>query len=196
LWDIWTISAWPPWDFSSPRLQWMHCARSSSAWASPYPPRRQLVAEGSPTTVLVLLGIEIDTTTMVLRLDAIRLQSIRAMLEQWGKNRKKATVRQLQSLLGTLIFAARVVRPGRLFVARMLELLRTKLSTAQPDHYVPLSAGLRADIEWWTTLMTQWNGVAMIPHKAPAPSASSQFFTDASDWGYGSYYQGQYFYGE
>ena len=75
-----------------------------------------------PSTVMVFLGFELDTNLMVVRLPEEKLRRMAAMVRSWiGK--KACQKRDLESLLGHLQHAATVIRPGRTFVRRLIELL-------------------------------------------------------------------------
>ena len=76
-----------------------------------------------PTTRLTFLGIEIDTTRGLLRLPAEKLGRLRSLLQEWG-DRKVCVRRELESLIGILNHACKVIRPGRSFLRRMIDLLR------------------------------------------------------------------------
>ena len=88
------------------------------------------------------------------------------------------------SLIGALLFAAKVVKPGRMFLRRLIDLSTTD---SKLDHRVSLNVEARADIEWWTTFLPLWNGVELI-QESPATSHTLQFYTDASDQGFGTLY--------
>ena len=75
-----------------------------------------------PTTVLSFLEIEIDTMAMQLCLPARKLAKLRALLQEW-KGHRSCRRRELQSLLGKLQHACKVVGPGRSFLRRLCELL-------------------------------------------------------------------------
>ena len=76
-----------------------------------------------PTTCLTYLGIEVDTVASQLRLLQDKLQRLRIRLAEWG-DRKCCGRRELESLIGVLHHACKVVRSGRSFLGRMLDLLR------------------------------------------------------------------------
>ena len=63
-----------------------------------------------PTTCIVLLGIEIDSVAMELRLPAQKLERLHTEIRQWSQ-RKFCTKRELQSLAGSLQHACKVVLP-------------------------------------------------------------------------------------
>ena len=75
-----------------------------------------------PATCLTFLGIEVDTVSGQLRLPAGKLDRLKSLLQEWG-DRKACQRRDLESLIGVLNHACKVVRGGRSFLRRMLDLL-------------------------------------------------------------------------
>ena len=75
-----------------------------------------------PTTVLVVLGIELDSVNQVARLPADKLVALQGLIRSWLP-RKHCNRRELESLIGHLHHAAKVVWPGRTFLRRMIDLL-------------------------------------------------------------------------
>ena len=75
-----------------------------------------------PATVVTFLGIQIDTCKGELRLPLEKLQRLRDLLEEW-RDRKGCTRRELETLIGQLNHACKVVRAGRSFLRRMIDLL-------------------------------------------------------------------------
>ena len=133
-----------------------------------------------PSRCLTYLGIELDTWTMTARLPPDKLLKLRALLAQWhGKTKVKK--RELLSLIGFLSFACKVVRPGRMFLRRLIEL---STSVASLEFYVTLNSEARLDLEWWRTFLPPWHGVALLL-PPPVSSRTLRFFTDASDRGFG-----------
>ena len=63
-----------------------------------------------PTTCLTFLGIELDTVAWSLRLPADKLSRIKATLQEWS-DRKACRRRELESLVGLLQHACKVVKP-------------------------------------------------------------------------------------
>ena len=68
-----------------------------------------------PTTCLVILGIEVDTMAGHLRLPQDKLERLQSLLQQWGSKRTCSRT-ELQSLIGLLNHACKVVRSGRSFL--------------------------------------------------------------------------------
>ena len=67
-----------------------------------------------PTTVITCLGLELDSDKLEVRLPEDKLVKLRCTLCMF-KHRRKATLQELQSLIGLLNFACQVVPPGRTF---------------------------------------------------------------------------------
>ena len=136
-----------------------------------------------PSHCLTFLGIEMDTQRGVLRLPTDKLSRMKVLLAQWF-TWKTCRRRQLESLVGTLQHACRVAKPGRAFLRRIIDLLRTPSAT-KAHHHIRLNGQFCADLQWWCTFAEHWNGVAMFPYPAqPAFSVTS----DASgSWGCGAW---------
>ena len=72
------------------------------------------------------------------------------LLRAW-LSKSEATRREVESLGGKLSFIATCVRPGRLFISRLLDYL-----SELPDF-------VRKDVLWWKTFLPYYNGVSMMP---------------------------------
>ncbi|XP_068761877.1 uncharacterized protein [Montipora capricornis] len=144
----------------------------------------------APATSLEFMGILLDSTTMEARLPLDKLIRAKQALQQW-LHRKSATLKELQSLIGTLQFACRVVAPGRAFLQRIISL--TKGITNSRWH-IKLNGEFRKDISMWLTFLTHWNGVSLFLGGDVLSSPDLQLFTDASgSHGYGGYRNGEWF---
>jgi hypothetical protein len=114
-----------------------------------------------PSDCLTFLGIEIDTRAGLLRLPADKLARLKELLAQWYP-RRSCRRRQLESLVGTLHHACCVVKPGRAFLRRVIDLLRMPSAT-RGHHHIRLNREFRADLRWWDTFASHWNGASMFP---------------------------------
>jgi hypothetical protein len=135
-----------------------------------------------PRTRLTFLGIELDTETRSLRLPRDKLTRIQDTLDTW-RERKVCRRKELESLVGLLHHACKVIRPGRSFLRRMI----TLLSSMNDRHVIRLNRAFRADLAWWRMLAANWNGTGLIPQDGTTPSTT--LFTDASgSWGCGAFW--------
>ena len=142
-----------------------------------------------PSTCLTYLGIEIDTVSMTVRLPAEKLSKLKSMVLEWA-GRRKCRKRDLLSLIGFLAFACKVVKPGRIFLRRLIDLAS---SVDSLHHYIYMNAEARADIDWWVRFLPDWHGVAII-HPTPVTQVELQLSTDASDLGFGCVYGNHWLY--
>ena len=135
-----------------------------------------------PTTHLVFLGIDIDTVAGRLSLPADKLLRLRTEVDSW-LGRKVCRRRDLESLVGVLQHAAKVVPPGRTFVRQMIDLLK---GPRRPHYFIRLNQQFRAVLYCWKTFAEKWNGVALFP---PACEPTREFASDASGtWGCGAWW--------
>ena len=131
-----------------------------------------------PSTCLTILGIIIDTIAGQLRLPQEKLQRLQSLLHQW-RFKKACTRKELESLIGLLNHACKVVRSGRSFLRRMLDLLH---SVPPSQTHIRLNLEFRSDLAWWNTFLTHWNGISFLPPPAHLPTL--ELTTDASgSWG-------------
>lgn len=136
-----------------------------------------------PSFILVFLGIELDTNRMEIRLPKEKLQRLVDEIAKW-KLRQSCTKRELQSLVGQLQHACCVVKAGRSFLRRMIELSTT---VREPHYRIRLNKGFQSDLQWWACFLPTWNGAGMMSSVAPA-AYSGVITSDASgSWGCGAF---------
>ena len=142
--------------------------------------------------VLEFLEIELDSNTMEARLPKDKVEKVRQELNTW-LNRKSATLQELQSLIGLLNFACKVVPPGRPFLQRMILLTR---GVKQSHHHIKLKASFREDVKMWQKFIDNWNGKNLFLNPLWETSNTLQLFTDAATTeGYGGIFQTSWFQG-
>lgn len=143
-----------------------------------------------PTQQLEYLGIIIDTVAMECRLPKDKLLRMSNLLAEFvGK--RTCVKRHLLSLLGHLVFASRVIVPGRAFMSRLFEASKK----VKCLHYrVTLSKACKADIRMWNYLLHHWNGISMFLDNEHTQASDLHLYTDASGTlGFGGYFQGKWF---
>ena len=98
--------------------------------------------------------------------------------------------RDFLSLIGSLSCASKVVRPGRVFLCRIIDL---STPAKQLDHFIRLNVDTRSDIEWWWQFIETWNGTSAAPSVFTRP-ADVLITVDASGtWGCGAYHGSHWF---
>lgn len=142
-----------------------------------------------PATCLEVLGIVIDSMLMQLRISEDRLSDIYSELKEW-RVKRFCTKRELLSLIGKLTFISRVVRSGRTFVRRMIDLSKR----VKHLHYkIKLNSCFRADLEWWLSYLPLWNGIGVFSEEEWVDSDVIHLYTDASDRGIGCVFGTEWF---
>ena len=107
------------------------------------------------------------------------------MLPFWH-SRRKCTKKELLSLIGKLSFICKVVRPGRIFLRRLIDISTT---VNKLHHHITLNSETRADIKWWIDFLPTWNRTSIIPDPFTTLSSDIKLHTDASCIGFGAIYQ-------
>lgn len=142
-----------------------------------------------PTTLINFMGFELDSLQMEIRLPPDKLDKLRSELNRF-KTKRKATLQELQSLIGLLNFACYVVPPGRTFMRRIIDLT---LGLKHPRHYRRLNSDARADMAAWSLFLDQFNGKALFINNTVHTSTSLNLFTDASNSGFGGIFGTKWF---
>ena len=60
-------------------------------------------------------------------------------------------------------------------------------------HRIKLNQEFQRDVNWWLCYLPTWNGVSLLCESHWLTSTECQLFTDASDVGFGCYFQGHWF---
>ena len=114
-----------------------------------------------PSHEMLCLGVWINTLDMTLSVPAFRVEELQLELNTW-LNKQSFTKCELQQLLGKLSYVSACVRPGRAFMSRLLNALRSCSSSPKRTIH-PISNDLLADINWWLYFLSHYNGVSEIP---------------------------------
>ena len=144
-----------------------------------------------PSTCVVVHGIEVDTLVMQARLPQDKLDAAITLVKSF-KRRKKVTLRELQSCIGTLQFAAKVVVGGRPFLRRLYDLIK---GIVKPHFHIRLGKEARLDLSAWAMFLENYNGVSLIINDQWLASEKLELFTDASGIGFAGTLIGQWFQG-
>ena len=121
-----------------------------------------------------------------------KVARLNADLSRW-LCKSSATLQELQSLIGSLNFACKVVPPGRPFLQRIIQLT---IGIQKPHHHVSLNKGFYEDIKMWQTFLQAWNGKQFFLNTEWETSATLQLFTDAAgSIGFGGIHGCQWFQG-
>lgn len=98
-----------------------------------------------PTHVATIHGIQVDTKTMEARLPQEKLITHKEKLVKSSRCRS-VRLRDWQSLIGTLSFAAKVVHPGHPYIRCCMDAIR---GCVNPNHHIKLTMAVRQDCAMW-----------------------------------------------
>ena len=132
----------------------------------------------SPARIQIYLGVELNSIDMSLRLPDEKVEKLHAELAFFS-GRSRTTKKQLQRLCGILAHCATLVRGGRTFSHRIIEMLGRFNATHRS---LSLSKCFKADLDWWLTFARWFNGSAKIIQPKAFTKA---FYTDSSGSGFG-----------
>ena len=142
----------------------------------------------SPSQETVCLGLLINSVDMSVSLPQAKLDCLYELIHQFD-NKKSASKVELQRLAGILAHCATVVRGGRTFSRRIINLVN---SLKDQNDTTRLTAQFRADMLWWKSFASLFNGKAKILR----PSCPSAYiYCDSSSKGFGAYLEGDWLYG-
>ena len=117
-------------------------------------------------TRMEMLGWTIDTVSMTISVPPAKIVQLRTLLQAWPSHRKTASVHEVRSLTGKLVFFSEVVRPGKFFTRRLLNQLGLAPLKAgvgvdgrdQPRRIVRLSREFHDDIAFWNLILDMATG--------------------------------------
>ena len=89
-----------------------------------------------------------------------KVSEILSECQLWA-NRNECTKRQLQSLVGRLLYVTKCVQISRPFLNRMLDLLRA----SDKVNKISLSVEFKRDLNWSLHFLPKFNGKAFISHR-------------------------------
>jgi hypothetical protein len=142
-----------------------------------------------PVTCITYLGYELDSELMEIRIPQDKIISILGQID-FILSKSKVTLRQLQSLTGSLVFCTKAMPSARAFVRRMYSAMS---HATRPHHKVRVTKGIQKDIEMWKLFLTQYNGVSVMLENEWLSNSDLQLFTDSagnSQFGCGVYFMG------
>ena len=140
-----------------------------------------------PSQQKVFLGASIDSKAMSFSLPQEKLKAfkkrIKGMLTKMEKG-EEPTLKELQSIVGTIVSMSDCVPAVRLHLNALLEVqartIRAKAQKAQ------LSPEALKDLRWWRKNLSHWNGKSFIPRPVDLT-----LDVDASNKGLGAVFMGE-----
>ena len=130
-----------------------------------------------PTTILVFLGLELDSVLMLVRIPALKIEKLITQIENLLLHKKSVQLKEMQSLIGSLNFLCRAIVPGRPFCRR---LINSTCGVTKPYHHIRIKPGMRQDLVMWLTFLKSFNGISMFHDQFWTFSSDICMYTDSS----------------
>lgn len=138
-----------------------------------------------PVQVITYLGLEIDSANLQVRVPGEKVEALLGMLEEYT-SKSKVTLRQMQSLIGSLNFVCRAIGPGRAFLRRLIDLTR---GVTRAHHRIRISKGAKADLLAWKEFLLHFNGIVSFGDNNWKDNDFFHFYSDAAARiGFGIYF--------
>ena len=153
-----------------------------------------LAAEKSvgPTSQITYLGLQIDAVNQTISVPKGKLESVIDKVTK-GLSSNKLTLRELQSLIGSLSFICKAVAPGRAFLRRLIDLT---CGIKKHWHLIRVSFGAKEDLRMWLVFLQDFNGVSIFQDQMWLGGEDAKIFTDASGViGFAGFLDGRWFQG-
>lgn len=130
----------------------------------------------NPTTTMVFLGLEIDTTEMSIRIPSHRVDELTSLLINLML-KSKINLRELQRLIGKLCFFSKAIRSSRAFLRRFYDV---SSGLKKPHHKIRVTRDLKSDASVWLSFLDGFNGVSYIPEAVWVSNVDLELFTDSA----------------
>ena len=104
----------------------------------------------------------IDAVRFIMR-DTFKFPYLYNYIDDLVYSKSKVTKNQLQSLLGSLLYVTKCIKPARFFLNRMLQLLRDSTSKS----HINLNRFFHRDLNWFNTFLWRYNGITFYNHQKP-----------------------------
>ena len=146
-----------------------------------------------PATTLSFAGIKLDSILSEARLPLDKIDKSRNLISAFLA-RKKVSLTELQSLTGLLNFACSVIKPGRAFLRRLIDLT---IGVRSPHHLIRLNKEVKEDLKVWLSFLTDFNGRSFFIDDVWQNSVKLSLYTDASGaLGFGAIFGSKWCYGK
>ena len=141
--------------------------------------KKKLVPPGTPK--VVCLGILVNTEDCSVFITPEKLTVIKQLRLQWS-TKTSCSKKELQSLLGSLLYVAKCIKYTRFFLNRMFTLLREYYF----QNKIKLNQEFHRDLKWFNTFLSVYNGISFFQYPY-----TKVVHSDACTTSLGAIYNGQ-----
>ena len=115
-----------------------------------------------PSTCVTCSGIQVDTVHRTISISDEKLQDIKSLCRSWT-DKRNCTTQQFQSLLGSLLYITKCIKPARYFLNCMLQVLSSNANSTR----FSLNVDFYKHLCWINTFLDQYNGATNFDNKVP-----------------------------
>ena len=145
-----------------------------------------------PSQKMTFLGYELDSLEMSIKLPSDKIDKCKLEINKF-LSKQKATLKEIQSLIGLLNFACGAVVPGRTFLRRLISLT---IGKSNPRYKIRITQESKKDLIIWKTFLEHFNGKSIMLLDRWNDEQKYRMETDASgSKGYSAIFQDFWFYG-
>ena len=109
------------------------------------------------TQIIEFIGNLVDAHTFTIGVTASRKVEVMRELNKW-RFKVQTNRREMETLVGKLQFISNCIKPGRLFVSRLLAELKAMNRSCSYE----VTAQARKDIMWWYYFLPEFSGTAIM----------------------------------
>lgn len=138
------------------------------------------------------VGITLDIPKQEARLPEDKLVKCKELLEKFLE-RKRCSLKEMQSLIGVLNFACSVMQPGRAFLRRMINLT---MHICNVQTHLFLTTEAKEDMKMRLSFLSYFDGKCIFLNETFLSSCTLELYTDAAQsLGYTGVYKDRWLYG-
>ena len=126
--------------------------------------------------LLPFLGYLIDTEMSRILIPPEKFDTLRSSLESL-MTKKKATLKELQSVSGLMSFCSKAIPSSRTFIETFYDLIR---SVEKLHHRIRLNAEIKEDISMWLQFLDKFIGYCFFPERIWTSNDVLHLHTDSS----------------
>ena len=129
-----------------------------------------------PTTLVTYLGLGIDSIRQAIYVPPAKIPPLLELINH-ALGKHKITLRELQSLVGSLAFVTKAIPGGRAFCRRLYAALG---QGSKPHHFIRISPGMREDLGTWAHFLQDFNGTCTFPNLHWASNEEVNLWSDSA----------------
>lgn len=142
-----------------------------------------------PAEIIVFLGLEIDSVLMQVRIPQEKITEVVTKIKH-VLSVHKTTLRDMQSLIGSLNFCCRAIILGRPFCH---PLINSICGLTKPHHHLRVKKGMKLDLQMWLKFFENFNGISVFHDRFWVSNVDEELYTDsAGGKGFGVYCNGHW----